>query len=161
MAGAMRQPWLERSICFAYSFGMTRFDKFCLVMAVAVTALCARRSFIALEDAYRLRGYDLAVAVVGWLIATYVPIAAALLFRRWTSGQRVKCPLHFLFALIAYAAFYLGGRLMLSVIGHPDFDATLGDPVMPGLLLFIIAIVAYAVAALVDLAAAIWSHKKA
>ena len=88
------------------------------------------------------------VAAVGWTIATYGPIAAAVLF--WRYVRQVKAltslVLHILFLLSAFGLFVTGDRLMLSVIKNPDSDATIGGPDDPAFLSLVVAVVSYLVA---------------
>jgi hypothetical protein len=126
---------------------MTRFDKFCLLVALLVTITCVRSSLVAFK-AYGLAGLALLVVWIGWLIATYGSLLAATAFRHWKSHRRPRWPLHILFAFTADAAFLLGTRIMLQVIGVPDFDATLGGPAVPGALSLFAAVAGYAISVL-------------
>lgn len=124
---------------------MNRFDKLALAAVIIVTLLCVRGSGDFVYDYYmdQIPEGMLPIGVAGWAIATYGPIAVAVLFWRW--AKRIPAPwvLHLLFLPCAAVLFRIGDALMLSVIEDPDFDATLGGPEMPAILLLVVAVGGY------------------
>jgi hypothetical protein len=88
--------------------------------------------------------------IAGYLIATYGPIILAVGFRRIARCISARWVVHVLFFPAAILALNVGERIMLSVIEEPDFDATLGAPIMPALLLVVFAVALYLVALVVD-----------
>lgn len=77
---------------------------------------------------------ELPVAIAGWVLASYGPILVAALFWRWADRFSAGWLLHLLLIPCLYALLLAGSRLMLSTINDPDFDNTLGAPIMPGML---------------------------
>ncbi|HEX5184206.1 MAG TPA: hypothetical protein VFW19_13795 [Allosphingosinicella sp.] len=128
---------------------MNRFDKMMLAAAVVVTLIFARgqmeiaRLYIQMDH---LSDRIIPTWTAGWLIATYGPIAVAAWF--WRRAKRARAPwvLHILFLPGAIILLNAGESIMLSTIPDPDFDATLGGPMMPAVLLFLIAVGGYACA---------------
>ena len=94
---------------------------------------------------------SLPIAATGWAIATYGPIALAVIF--WRCAKVVRPPftlvLHVLFLPCALTAFWAGERLMLALISDLDFDATLSAPEMPAILSLAVAIICYFAAVIV------------
>ena len=125
---------------------LNRLDMVAVLAVIVSTFLCLQSALDA-ADAYTLF-QPLSVAkqvlgVAGWFVATFGPIGVAVCF--WRLAKRVRAPwiVHLLFLPCAYALLMGGGYLMLFVIGDPDFDATLGGPVMQAALLFAVALVLY------------------
>jgi hypothetical protein len=123
------------------------------IMAVVVTSFLCIWGTLDVAEAYlSVRpmppGRQM-LGLLGWFVATFGPIAAAAGF--WRFAKRVRKPwlLHLLFFPCAFALLRAGAALMLLVIGDPDFDATLGGPVLQAGLLFAVAVAAY-LAALVS-----------
>jgi hypothetical protein len=84
--------------------------------------------------------------LLGWLLATYGPVGTAALFWRLAKPSHVAWLFHLLLLPCAVVMLWGGGLLMASVVGDPDFDSTLGGPIIPALLLFFLAIFGYATA---------------
>ncbi|MES2441600.1 MAG: hypothetical protein V4574_02120 [Pseudomonadota bacterium] len=128
---------------------MNRFDIFALVAVVLVMVLCLGATLSAV-DIYIVRAHlpwtMAAAGVAGWILASLGPITIAALFWRWAKRVRWSWVLHLLFLPCAGIACWNGQSLMLFVMGEPDFDATIGAPVMPSFLLMAIAVAGYAVA---------------
>ena len=125
---------------------MNHFDKFALGAVILTTLLCARET-LAIGSFY-IDFLDLppsaaATGVAGWLVATYGPIAVAALCWRWAKRVRFPWVPHLLLLPAAVIVFRTGASLLLSVIRQPDFDAMIGAPVFPAILLFVIAIGGY------------------
>ena len=87
---------------------------------------------------------QLLIAVVGWVMVTYGPIIVATLL--WGLAKRSSAPwlLHFLLLPSFWALLVAGNSLMLSTLNVPDFDDTLGAPIMPALLVMTVTIALYA-----------------
>lgn len=51
--------------------------------------------------------------------------------------------LHLLMLPLAFAMLKLGASLMLSIIGSPDFDDTIGGPLIQAGALFLLAVIGY------------------
>jgi len=131
---------------------MNRFDKFALAIAAAATLLCARETMnsgIFYVEAYSLTRAASAIGILGWILASYGPIALAALPWRWSKRCRLDWVLHLLFLPGAILIFWAGNFLMLHVIGAPDFDASIGGPVILGILLLLAAVGGYLFAAIV------------
>jgi hypothetical protein len=85
----------------------------------------------------------LACEVLAAFVATFGPIGAAAGFWRLSKRSGAAWLVHLLFFPCAFALLEAGGALMLFVIGEPDFDSTLGGPVLQAGLLFPVALAAY------------------
>lgn len=104
----------------------------------------------------RSRAYDLyfdqmpfgnwLVAASGWIVATYGPVLIAVSLWRFAKHHRAPWLLHLLLLPALYALLIAGSRLMLSTLYVPDFDATLGAPIMPAVLSIIAALTTYSMA---------------
>lgn len=83
------------------------------------------------------------VAAAGWCIATYGPVLAAMIL--WKSATRSRIPRlrHLLLLPTHYGLLVVGNKLMLSTQYLPDFDSTMGAPIMPALLTIIMTISVY------------------
>ncbi|HEY0026832.1 MAG TPA: hypothetical protein VGC35_03085 [Allosphingosinicella sp.] len=125
---------------------LNRLDIVAVVAVIVSTILCIEAALHA-ADAYThfrpISGAKQMLGVIGWIIATFGPIGVAVCF--WRLAKRVRAPwvVHLLFLPCAYALLMAGVYLMLFVIGDPDFDSTLGGPVMQAALLFAAASVLY------------------
>jgi hypothetical protein len=86
---------------------------------------------------------DLVLGCSGWLIATFGPITLTVVFWRWAKGLRKAWTLHLLMLPSALAMLKLGGFLMLSVTETPDFDDTIGGPVIQAIVLLPLAVIGY------------------
>jgi len=125
---------------------MNRLDKLAFAAVIITTLLCVRGTvsiFYVYNSVQPIFGTKLMIGFSGWFIATYGPIAIAVWFWRWAKHIRASWVLHLLFLPCAFTVLRAGEALMLYVIGDPDFDATLGGPVMQAYLLFIVAAVGY------------------
>ena len=71
------------------------------------------------------------IAGAGWVIATYGPVLSAFAFWRFMKHRQRSWMLHLLLLPLVYVMLVAGSRLMLSTLYVPDFDATLGAPIMP------------------------------
>lgn len=86
---------------------------------------------------------DVALGFSGWLIATFGPMTLTVAFWRWAKALRKAWMLHLLMLPIAVASVKLGTSLMLSVTGTPDFDDTIGGPVIQAMVLLLLAVIGY------------------
>lgn len=133
------------------SVALNRLEIAAAVAAVVSTWLCIGAALDA-ADLYRMTrpisGAMQVLGVVGWAVATFAPLGLALCF--WRLSKRVARPwlLHLLFVPCAGALMAAGSELMLFVVDDPDFDSTLGGPVMQAALLFVFAVAAYFAAAI-------------
>lgn len=86
---------------------------------------------------------DIALGLLGWLVATFGPMMLAVAFWRWAAAIRKAWTLHLLMLPLALALMKLGTSLMLAVTGTPDFDDTIGGPVNQAMLLLLLAVIGY------------------
>lgn len=86
---------------------------------------------------------NLLIAGTGWALASYGPIILAALF--WGIAKRSSMPwlLHVLLLPSFYGLLLAGNALMLSTLDVPDFDDTLGAPIMPALVVMIVTLLVY------------------
>jgi len=135
---------------------MNRFDMVALCAAICITLLAMGRipfSFsLYLQHASSVQW---AIWILGEIVITYGPIAAAALCWRWSGQTRWPALPHLLFLPLAMSLFWGGQSLLLAATDVPDFDDTIGAPVMPGAFLFLIASGLY-VGALMHRAATRW-----
>ncbi|HEY1607164.1 MAG TPA: hypothetical protein VGF77_16360 [Allosphingosinicella sp.] len=121
---------------------MNRFDKMALTAVIVVTLLCARGQ-VTIAHLYiqmdHLPETIIPIWAAGWAVATYGPIAIAAWFWRWAKRASAPGVLHILFLPCAIILLNMGEMIMLSVIPDPDFDATLSGPMIPAMLLLIVA----------------------
>jgi hypothetical protein len=129
---------------------LNRFDKVALAAVIAMTLLCARGQLRIAHfylDPLHFSGKKLSATVAiwaaGWVIATYGPMAIAACFWRWTKRARAAWIFHILLLPCAVVTWNAGQSIMLLVIKDPDFDGTLGGPVMPAALLLLVAVGGY------------------
>jgi len=124
---------------------MNRFDKLASVATIIVTTIGVPKpgSFAYRYYIDQIAGGNLPIWFLGLITATYGPIAMAVMFWRWAKRARIPWLLHLLLLPCAVAIFDVGNWLMLSVIEDPDFDATLGGPELPALLLLLVAVGGY------------------
>jgi hypothetical protein len=124
---------------------MNRSDKLALggVILVALEGASFRRTF-----AYH-RYFDgmpvgrLLMAASGWVLATCGPIIAAALLWRLAHRFSKGWLLHLLLIPSLYVVLLAGERIMLSTVSDPDFDSTLGTPIMPAMLCALLVMVFY------------------
>lgn len=124
---------------------MNRLEKLALATTIAVTILNVW-GFGSVAYAYyldQIRGGDLPIWAAGTMLATYGPIAAAVLFWRWAKKSMALWTSFVLFLLCAIGLFRGGETLMLAVIEDPDFDAMFGAPIMPATLLLMVAVTGF------------------
>jgi Na+(H+)/acetate symporter ActP len=83
------------------------------------------------------------IALAGWSVATYGPIVVATVF--WKTAKRTSASWLFHTFLLPslYALLISGNALMLSTLDVPDFDDTLGAPIMPALFIIIATMIVY------------------
>lgn len=124
---------------------MNRFEKLALVAVIVVTLRYVRGPGDFVYDYYRKQVPEgmVSIGIAGWAIASYGPIAIAVLFWRWAKRVRSPWIVHLLFLPCAIALLATGDTLMLLVIEDPDFEATIGAPEMAATLLFLVAVGGY------------------
>ena len=124
---------------------MNRLEKLALTTAIVVTILIVTglRSVAYTYYLDQVRAGGLPTWAAGTMLATYGPIAAAVLFWRCARKINALWTSFVLFLPCAVALLQAGETLMLSVIDDPDFDAMLGAPTMPANLSFIAAVGGY------------------
>jgi hypothetical protein len=135
-----------------YDFGMAsrfrpnRLDVFAVV-AVAITTKLFLGHALDAADLYTsmqtMSAWGQAAGCFGWLLATLGPIAVSISFWRWSKRLSKAWILHLLMLPLAYALLWAGASLMLSVIGHSDFEDTIGGPVIQAGVLFGLAVIGY------------------
>lgn len=140
---------------------MNRFDKFALAVSIPMTlfGLMSLPRSVQLYIVWaHLPWPMIALAGLAWILCTYGAITIAVLFWRWAKRIRYPWILHLLLFPCVYAATVASMHLMYVALRDPDFDATFGAPIMPGLLMFLIAPAGYAFALLFKLgeAATAW-----
>jgi hypothetical protein len=131
---------------------LNRFEILALLAAFAFTLLCVNSTISAVELylVWQDRHFTMyAIALVGWLLASYGPIFIATTL--WRGSKCVESPwlLHIAVLPGMFFAMREGSLLMLYAIDQTDFDSTIGAPVMTGIFLFLTAFVLY-VAALIS-----------
>ena len=128
---------------------MNQFDKMALATTTATTLFFAPSTF-QMAQFYTGSGLvtdaTLAIGITGWIIATFGPITIAAWF--WRRSKQAQAPwiLHHTLLPLAAITFHAGGSILLFALGQPDFDAMLGAPINPAILIFVIAIGSYALA---------------
>jgi len=85
----------------------------------------------------------LLVAASGWVLATCGPIIAAALLWRLAHRFSKGWLLHLLLLPSLYVLLLAGEKIMLSTVTDPDFDSTLGAPIMPAVLCIFLVMVFY------------------
>ena len=124
---------------------MKRSDK--LALAGAIIMSCQGVSF-ATGPVFRLYAPEITarefpVAIAGWALASYAPILVATLFWRLATRFSTGWLLHLLLLPCLYALLLAGSRIMLSTVNDPDFDNSLGAPIMPALFCALVVTVVY------------------
>src|SRR3954470_11542760 len=125
---------------------LNRLDMVAIVAVVVTSFLCMRGAWDAAQAYF---GADpmppsrRALGLLGWFVATFGPIGAAVGFWRLAKRVRASWLLHLLFVPCAFALLLAGQAPMLFVIGEPDFDSAIGGPVLQAGLLFAIAVAVY------------------
>jgi hypothetical protein len=157
LAAAGRQAPTSGRPQIIYYFGMigrltlNRMDMFGL-LAVGVTTFFFLGAALEAGSLYAsvrpMSAGGLVLGCSGWFIATFGPIALAVVLWRWAKGLRKAWTLHVLMLPLALATLKLGGSLMLFGIGTPDFDATNGGPVIQAIALLLLAVIGYYAAVL-------------
>ena len=124
---------------------MNRFEKIALLVVILVTLLSNFGTGGHVNTYYRGQMDDdgLMMWIAGWIVATYGPIATAACFWRWSRRFGAGWILHLLFLPCAIILFNVGEGVMLSVIQDPDFDATIGGPILPATFLLSVAVGMY------------------
>ncbi|WP_157216323.1 hypothetical protein [Flavisphingomonas formosensis] len=125
---------------------MTRLDKAALGVSGVMTLLFAPRALDAArlyKELDQISGAMCMVGILGWIIATYGPIMVFVSSWHLSLRLRATWVVHLLVTPCAGITLLAGSKIMLYLIRDPDFDATLGAPVMPAPLLFVIAFVGY------------------
>jgi hypothetical protein len=127
-------------------FRPNRFDVFALLAVIVTTVLCLHAALNA-ANAYTSLGtitaWKQVVGCLGWFIATFGPITVSIAFWRWSKRVRKAWLVHLLMFPLAYGLITGGASLMLFAIGDPDFDATIGGPVLQAAVLFDLAVIGY------------------
>jgi hypothetical protein len=130
---------------------LNRMDVFGL-LAVCVTTFFFLGAALNAADLYlsvkHMSAGDLIIGCAGWIIATFGPIVLAIVFWRCAKRLQRAWVLHLLMLPLALAMLNAGSALMLSVTGTPDFDDTIGGPVIQALALLLLAVSGYYSAAL-------------
>jgi hypothetical protein len=127
-------------------FTLNRMDVFGLLAAGVTTffflgaALDAASLYASVRH---MTAKDLVLGCFGWSIATLGPIVLAVVFWRWAKMLRKAWVLHVLMLPSALAMLKVGASLMLSVTGTPDFDDTIGGPLIQAIALLSLAIIGY------------------
>lgn len=123
---------------------MNRFDKVALCAVIGITLFGMTRA-VTVSDLYleHASSSQWAIWFAGQVLLTYGPIAVAALCWRLSKHGRFGWVAHILILPAAILLLNLGESLMLSVTDFPDFDDTIGEPVMPGFFLFLIALAIY------------------
>jgi hypothetical protein len=127
-------------------FTLNRMDMFGL-LAVGVTTIIFFEAALHAANLYaRVRPMsagDIVLGLSGWLIATLGPVIVTSVF--WRSAKMVGKAwlIHVLVLPLSLAMLKLGGFLMLSVTGSPDFDDTIGGPVVQAIALLLLALTGY------------------
>ncbi|HEY5722225.1 MAG TPA: hypothetical protein VIT45_07870 [Allosphingosinicella sp.] len=125
---------------------MNRFDKMAVGAAIVATLICRSDTMNAYYwhlEILHSSAMTWTIAVAGWIIATYGPIAIAAWF--WRLAKRVRAPwvLHVLFLVCAVITLSTGVSLMLLAGGDTSSDHQTGEAVMTPALLFVVAVGAY------------------
>jgi hypothetical protein len=127
-------------------FRPNRLDVFALVAVIVTTALFLGAALNAADlytSVQAMSAWEKAVGCFGWLLATFGPITVSIAFWRWSERLQKAWILHLLMLPLAYALVRSGASLMLVVIGIPDFDDTIGGPVIQASTLFVLAVIGY------------------
>ena len=124
---------------------MNRFDWFAVIAAAAITVLLhdtLSATWYVYVVLLKLHWAMVAIALIGWPISNYGSMVIAALFWRWSKARGGWIP-PLLFLPVVYAVMLLGDRILIYAFDVPDFDSTLGAPVMIGMLLLPIAVFGY------------------
>lgn len=124
---------------------MCRSGKLALAGLVSVTLLGAAFMQSRAYGLYfnRMPFGEWLVAAAGWIIATYGPVLVAISL--WRSAKYCRNPwaLHLLLLPILYVMLVAGSRLILTTLYVPDFDATLGAPILPAFVSIVATVTIY------------------
>lgn len=129
------------------------FEVFGFLAVAATTVLFMGAAFDAASLYASVRPMSIteqAIGCFGWLLATFGPIASAIVFWRLSKTTRKGWMLHLVLLPIAFALVRFGASIMVAITGGlPDFDDALGGPVLQAFALLILTIVGYYSAVLV------------
>ena len=127
-------------------FALNRMDIFALV-AVGITTFLFLGSALHAANLYAsvkpMSAVDMIIGLSGWIIATFGPVGLAVAFWRLAKATRRAWLIHLLMLPLALALLWIGSILMLFVTGTPDFDDTIGGPIIQGLALFLLSVNGY------------------
>jgi hypothetical protein len=87
--------------------------------------------------------WELSIVAAGWMLATYGPIITAALFWRLAKRSALPWLFHVLLLPMFYGLLLAGNAVMLSMLDVPDFDDTLGAPMMPAFFCTIATAIVY------------------
>lgn len=136
-----------------FRFRLNGFEVFGFLAVAVTTVLFMGAAFNAASLYASVRPMSISEKVVGcsgWLLATFGPIASAIVFWRLSKTARKGWMLHLLLLPMAFAFLRIGASIMVAVTGGlPDFDDTLGGPVLQAFTLLILTIVGYYLAVLI------------
>jgi len=90
-----------------------------------------------------ITGWELPLAIAGWVLASYSPILVAALFWRWADRFAKGWLLHLLLIPCVFVPVLAGERMMQATVSDVDFDDTLGAPIMPALLCLVAVVAIY------------------
>lgn len=136
-----------------FRFRPNGFEVFGLLAVAVTTMLFMGAAFDAASLYASVRPMSISEQVMGcfgWLLATFAPIVSAMVFSRLSKTARKGWMLHLLLLPVAFAFVRIGAAIMVTVTGGlPDFDETLGGPVLQAFTLLILTIVGYYSAGLI------------
>ncbi|MHA6723676.1 hypothetical protein [Sphingomonas sp. RS2018] len=117
------------------------------LLSVGVTAFLFLGAALNAADLYMsvkpMSAGDLMIGSLGWIIATFGPIFLAIVFWRLAKRLQTAWVLHLLMLPSALTMLGAGRALMLSVTDTPDFDDTIGGPVIQATALLLSAVMGY------------------
>lgn len=91
----------------------------------------------------RINAWEFPIAIAGWALASCGPILVAALFWRLAGRFSAGWLLHVLLLPCFYALLLAGNWLMLSAVDVPDFDVTMGAPILPAFFCILVITVVY------------------
>ena len=125
---------------------LNRFDWFALIAVIVTTILFLGAALHAAElyaSAMPMSVWQQGLGCSGWLVATFGPITVAAAFWRLSKRAQRRWIFHALLLPLTYGLVRIGAAMMLLVIGSPDFDDTIGGPIVQADVLWLLAIVGY------------------